>query len=84
MREDQLRDLAAKYYLKTEEFDRKVCIGPIKNGAILPNWPWEMSEINENAKKTYYEVLETARILGFSVKELRGAIQKHRKDLDLS
>ena len=71
--------LAKKYHEETESYDRIVCSGPIRNGAIIPANGRELRMINHNAKRVLKEILQEAALVGFSVKEVMGAIRNYEQ-----
>ena len=77
-REIFLEELAAEYHNNTEEYDRKVCSGPVVRGSIMPANPNERSAINKNARMELERLKEKAADLRFSTKELMSAISRYR------
>jgi len=49
-------DLAKEYHMRTENYDRTVCTGPIVNGYIRPSNGKEMAMINRNAHMVLKDV----------------------------
>jgi len=71
----RLEGAALKYHKVTEEYDRKVCTGPIIYGAITPSNSEEMTAINRNARKVREELLEELSDLKVTSNELWEAIR---------
>lgn len=49
--ERRLSAAAEQYVAETEAYDRTVCTGPIKHGAIMPANGRELSLVNRNARR---------------------------------
>lgn len=75
-----LRELAKEYDRRTEEYDRTVCTGPIKDNAIMPMHPGEYALIQANARRVLAEMIERAAAIGYSRAELFDAICENRYD----
>jgi len=67
-------DLAEEYHRRTEEYDRKVCTGPIVNGSIRPATGDEIASIGIHARYVYQEILRKAVALGITPKEFHRLI----------
>ncbi|WP_350614643.1 hypothetical protein [Pseudomonas sp. HY7a-MNA-CIBAN-0227] len=50
--ERRLSAAAEQYIAETEAYDRTVCTGPIKHGAIMPASSHEFVLVNRNAMRT--------------------------------
>lgn len=74
--ERKLRELAEEYHRRTEAYDRTICTGPIKRGAIMPATAWEGSQINRHAKAVRDELEVEAVKLGFTPQQWRDAIRR--------
>lgn len=74
--EKRLRELAFEYHERTEAYDRTVCTGPIKRGAIMPATHDEVALINQHALKVRKELGQKAESLGFTAKEWQTAITR--------
>ena len=70
-------ELADRYHKATEEFDRTVCTGPIKDGCIMPATAHEFGLINRHAKDVLHAIQLEASKAGITRKELWRAIGKH-------
>ena len=64
--------IAKEYHDRTEHFDRSVCTGKIKDGAILPANGKELSTINQHAKSVLRELTERS---GIHISELREIVR---------
>jgi hypothetical protein len=88
--EIRLRELAEEYHQRTEEYDRKVCTGPIHNSAIMPADGLEFVSINRNARRVREMLWEEVRALRFSRQQWMEAISdaalrlRHNADVDAS
>ena len=51
-----LWDLAREYHRRTEEYDRTVCTGPLRDGGALPATHHELGLSNVNARKVRQEI----------------------------
>lgn len=69
-----LVDLAAEYFLRTEQYDRTVCSGPIGRDGIMPANAHEHGAINRNARQVRRELIERAEEAGFSKKQFDSAL----------
>lgn len=74
--ERKLRELAEEYHRRTEAYDRTICTGPIKRGAIMPANGWEASQINRHAIGVRDALEAGALKLGFTPKQWRDAIRR--------
>ena len=73
-RDKKLEELATRYHLLTEEYDRVVCTGPIVNGWITASTSAEMALINKNAKRVRVDIERQAAEHGIGRQELQRAI----------
>ena len=73
-RERELRRLAEEYHRRTEEYDSRVCSGPIVRGSIMPADGYEMSAINRNARAERERMYLAARRHGYDKPECNEAI----------
>jgi hypothetical protein len=78
--EKRLRELAAQYHEETESYDRTVCTGPIRNGAIMPMGSGEHAAINRNALAVRERLGAEVAELGFTKKEWQHAIANFRQN----
>src|SRR5882672_10890213 len=69
-----LQALALEYHRRTEQFDRSVCTGPVRNGAIMPANAHESALINRHAKTVDGQLRPEVISLGFGDKDWRQAI----------
>ena len=69
-----LYNLAKHYHEETEAFDRRVCTGPIIQGAITPMTTAEVVAINRNAIAVRQKLYAEAASHGITRDELRHAI----------
>lgn len=74
--ERKLRELAEEYHHRTEAYDRTICTGPIKRGAIMPANGCEASQINRHAIGVGDALEVDAVKLGFTPQQLRDAIRR--------
>ena len=70
-----LRGLAEEYHVRTEQFNRGACTGPIRRGSICPANAREIGVINEFARGLRRELQALALDQGFRPASLRKAIQ---------
>ena len=77
--EKALTALATEYHERTERFDRQVCTGPIRDGAIMPANGREAALINKNALTVLAELQQRAEAIGVSARDLQRAIHDWRK-----
>jgi hypothetical protein len=78
LQEIYLHSLAEEYHKRTEEHDRSVCTGPIKNGGILPANDAEMKSIIRNALSVKQEIkIRAYREHGIDGSTLEKAIQNY-------
>ncbi len=81
LQEIYLHSLAEEYHQRTEEHDRSVCTGPIKNGEILPATDDEMKSIVHNALSIKQELkIRAYREHGIDGSTLEKAIQRYLRD----
>ncbi len=73
-RETILYEASLRYHRVCEEYDRRVCSGPIIDGSIRPSSPWEHGLINRHALETLRSI---ALDMGIERRELVRAIQKY-------
>ena len=73
--EKRLREMGDEYHQVTESYDRLVCTGPIVRGAIMPNGPRELADINRHALKVRERLWIEAEKLGASRSDLQSAIR---------
>lgn len=59
--ETRYREMALEYCQRTEEFDRKVCTGPVVRDAIRPAGGDETSSINRNATRVLQSLSQRER-----------------------
>jgi hypothetical protein len=64
--EIRLRELAEEYHRTCEDYDRTICTGPIKDGAIMPAHGVEMSAISRHAQAVRDGLWRHVAPLGFS------------------
>lgn len=67
-------ELAKRYHIETERFDRKVCTGVIREDGIMPVTPEERRLSNQNAIVLRDRLIQEAERYGISPKEMRKAI----------
>jgi hypothetical protein len=72
--EIRLRELAEEYHKTCEDYDRTICTGPIKDGAILPATGEEASAINRHATAVRNGLFRRAQELGFDRQQWMEAI----------
>ena len=70
-------ELAARYHRETEAYDRTVCTGPIRDGAVTPIGPHEMALVNRNAIKVREQIMHEAAQHGISRQDMARAIGRH-------
>lgn len=75
-RDQQLQTIAEQYVRETEAYDRSVCTGPIRHGAIVPATGRELALVNRNAQELLLSLSQ--RHPQFTRTEIRRAVQ----DLD--
>lgn len=76
-RDIDLRDIAAGYIQRTEEYDRSVCTGPIRLGEIQPATPYELGLVNRNAQREL-DLLSSKHAGQYSRRDILKAIQHHQ------
>ena len=79
-RDKVIHELATRYHVLCESYDRTVCTGPIRNGSIMPASGHEMRMINKNARHVRKLVEDDALIKGVGRKELWRAIGNWKGD----
>ncbi len=72
--EIRLRELAEEYHKTCEDYDRTICTGPIKDGAILPATGEEAAAINRHATAVRNGLFRRAQELGFDRQQWMEAI----------
>ena len=74
-----LKSIAAEYHRRAEEYDRKVCTGPIINGSVMPASNTELIMINRHTNSLLEELKERAsREFGVDGRDAIRAIRKYR------
>ena len=74
-----LKSIAAEYHRRAEEYDRKVCTGPIINGSVMPCSNAELQLINRHAHSLLIELKERAYTqFGIDYRDVSAAIRKYR------
>jgi len=74
-----LHKLAEEYHTRCEDYDRRVCTGPIGRDGILPMTNQEMGAINRNALAVRKELQDRAYLEhGILSKEVSNAISSYR------
>lgn len=76
-RELKCLELAERYHCETEAYDRTVCIGPIRDGSVMPIGPHEMALVNRNAIKVRERIMAEAAQHGISREDMARAIGRH-------
>lgn len=74
-----LRRLVESYEKQTEEYDRMVCAGPVKNGRIIPATLEEFSRINRNAQSLRKAFEPVVTSLGFTMHDFQQILIGERK-----
>lgn len=69
-------ELAKRYHVETERYDRQVCTGPIMHDGILPANHYQRASISRNAIKVRADIMTEAEQLGISRKEMKEAISR--------
>lgn len=73
-----LYNLAEEYHKRTEEYDRLICSGPIRNGSVIPATSDEYRLINKNALRVLMELeLRAYNDYCISTQELKKAIRDY-------
>jgi len=72
--EIRLRELAEEYHRTCEDYDRTICTGPIKDGAIMPAHGAEVSAISRHAQAVRDGLWRHVAPLGFSRQQWMEAI----------
>jgi len=75
----ELQALAEEYHRRTEEYDRTVCTGPIRNGGIMPATSREHGLIEQNARNVFKELARRAAAIGIWRRQLHYAISNYRR-----
>lgn len=75
-RDQRLYELATRYHVECETYDRTVCTGPMHEDSIMPATPHEMALINRNAHAVRKVLEDEARREGIGREELARAISK--------
>jgi hypothetical protein len=70
-------ELAERYHRDTEAYDRLVCTGPIRDGAIMPIDHRELALVNTYASKVREEIMQEAKHYGISRQDMQRAISRH-------
>ena len=71
-----MRELAAEYHRRCEQYDRTVCSGPIGTEGIMPMDHRELYMVNMNAHKVLSDLEARAEVLGYQKHHLRQAIAR--------
>jgi hypothetical protein len=74
--ERKAHELAQRYHRETEFYDRIVCTGPIRHGAIMPASPQESALVTANAIKTRTRLMAEADMHGIPRQVLLNAIKR--------
>ena len=69
-------ELAERYHLETETYDRTVCTGPIRDGSIMPASPHEAAQINRNAIRVRERIMSEAAAHGINRQDMARAISR--------
>ena len=69
-------ELAERYHLETEAYDRTVCTGPIRDGSILPATPHEAAQINRNVIRVRERIICEAAAHGINKQDMARAISR--------
>ena len=69
-------ELAKRYFLETEAYDRTVCTGPIRDGSIMPANPHEAAQINRNAIRVRERIMSEAAAHGINRQDMARAISR--------
>ncbi|RQS10091.1 hypothetical protein DIE07_14380 [Burkholderia sp. Bp9002] len=77
-----LDDLADEYLRRCEAYDRIVCTGPIREGAIMPATSRERALTSRHAHKLRAELLARAACMGYSAVQFGEAIRAAERRLD--
>jgi hypothetical protein len=70
------RELAERYHREAEAYDRTVCTGPIKEGAIMPGNIRELTLINRHATALRRQLAKEAESHGITPAELKAEISR--------
>jgi len=76
----ELRKIVEEYERRTEEFDRTVCTGPIKNGRIMPATGEEFSVVNRHAMQVRSELIPRVLSIGKTPAEFQQVLIGYRKE----
>lgn len=71
----ELDELAEEYHRRCEAYDRVVCTGPIREGAIMPATSRERVLISRHARELRAELLARAARMGYSAVQFGEAIR---------
>lgn len=77
-KERRLDEIARRYREQCEAYDRRVCTGPIRDGAITPAAPGEMVKINRHANRLRRAALMKTASLGFTIADFNDAMERIR------
>ena len=77
-KEDVPWNLAKEYYRRCDRYDADVCTGK-REGVPMPASDEEFRLINRHALKVLRELQDRCRAFGFSVSDLRAAMQEYIK-----
>ena len=69
-------ELAERYHLETETYDRTVCTGPIREGSIMPANSHEAAQINRNAIRVRERIMCEAAAHGINKQDMARAISR--------
>jgi hypothetical protein len=69
-------ELAERYHRETEEYDRTVCTGPIRDGSIMPRDYREFGLVNRNAHKVRRQIMEEAAQAGIDAHYMARTISR--------
>lgn len=76
--DEYLKSIGAEYHRRAEEYDRKVCTGPIINGSVMPSSNTELQLINRHARSLLMELKERARMeFCIDARDVSAAISKY-------
>lgn len=72
----KVRELACRYHQEAEAYDRTICTGPIKHGAVMPIGYKEHALVSKNATALLAKLCVEADAYGISRQELRKEISR--------
>lgn len=75
-REQIKHELAKRYHIETERYDRNVCTGPVREDGIMPATAEERRLSSSNALRLHNHLLREAESRGIDPKEMRRAISR--------